>query len=477
MITVPVRYNGILPDMFATDRDVIVEGKVENGVFHAKTLLTLPVQVRVRPVQGERRGSRGGGPARSPRAGGGRRSSMSEIGRLGSSRLRRRSVGVLASVLGALRRDERLIASGKRRVRLLGADRHRGRRPAHFAAAARLQRRVRRLVPSSTLPTWYTIAALWGGNEGLAALVGFILAVCNAVVQVQNRDKNRDQMPWVTAHHADGRRVLPRPAGVHITDPFERAAVHAARGLGPEPAAAELLDDDPSAVALHRLRLDDGAVRVRDGGARHRQPLGDAWIRTTRRWALFSWFFLSLGNLFGAAWAYVVLGWGGYWAGDPVENAAFMPRLTATAYLHSVMIQEKKDMLKVWNMALVILTFGLTIFGTFLTRSGVISSVHSFTQSGMGPFMGFLLVILTIAIGLLIWRLPLLKSRNELSRSSHARGDFLLEQPDPGRHRVHPSSGAPSSRCPEWVAAASRSRSDRRSSTRSTRRWAWLWSS
>ncbi len=119
--------------------------------------------------------------------------------------------------------------------------------------------------------------------------------------------------------------------------------------------------------------------------------LGDAWIRTTRRWTLFAWFFLSLGNLFGAEWAYDVLGWGGYWAWDPVENAAFMPWLTCTAFLHSVMIQEKKNMLKVWNMVLVILTFSLTIFGTFLTRSGVISSVHSFTQSGLGPFfIGFL---------------------------------------------------------------------------------------
>ena len=136
--------------------------------------------------------------------------------------------------------------------------------------------------------------------------------------------------------------------------------------------------------------------------------LGDTWIRTTRRWAIFSWFFLTLGNLFGAAWAYVVLGWGGYWAWDPVENAAFMPWLTATAFLHSVTIQEKKDMLKVWNMVLVILTFALTIFGTFLTRSGVISSVHSFTQSGLGPFfMGFLLAMLALSLGLFLFHLPL----------------------------------------------------------------------
>jgi cytochrome c-type biogenesis protein CcmF len=155
--------------------------------------------------------------------------------------------------------------------------------------------------------------------------------------------------------------------------------------------------------------------------------LGDVWIRTTRRWALTSWFFLSVGNLLGGRWAYEVLGWGGYWAWDPVENAAIMPWFTATAYLHSVMIQEKKNMLKVWNMALVILTFALTIFGTFLTRSGVISSVHSFTQSGLGPyFMGFLILVIGVAVVLLVYRLPELKGENELDSLLSREAAFLL---------------------------------------------------
>jgi cytochrome c-type biogenesis protein CcmF len=153
----------------------------------------------------------------------------------------------------------------------------------------------------------------------------------------------------------------------------------------------------------------------------------DEWIRTTRRWTLLAWFFLSMGNLFGAEWAYLVLGWGGYWAWDPVENAAFLPWLTCTAFLHSVMIQEKKNMLKIWNMVLVILTFELTIFGTFLTRSGVISSVHSFTQSGLGPFfIGFLLATTGVAVGLLIWRLRQLKSENELDSVLSRESAFLL---------------------------------------------------
>ena len=119
--------------------------------------------------------------------------------------------------------------------------------------------------------------------------------------------------------------------------------------------------------------------------------VGDAWITITRRWTIVAWYFLSLGLLIGGWWSYHVLGWGGYWAWDPVENAAFMPWLTGTAFLHSVMIQERRRMLQLWNMALVILTFSLTLFGTFLTRSGVIASVHAFTQGSIGVFfLGFL---------------------------------------------------------------------------------------
>src|SRR5437879_3215986 len=155
--------------------------------------------------------------------------------------------------------------------------------------------------------------------------------------------------------------------------------------------------------------------------------LGDQWIRSVRRWSLFSWAFLSLGNMLGARWAYEVLGWGGYWAWDPVENAAFMPWLVSTAYLHSVMIQEKRDMLRVWNVVLVLLTFALTLFGTFLTRSGVISSVHSFTQSGLGPFfIGFLVFVLLVAGGLLAYRLPELRTRATMESFLSREAAFLF---------------------------------------------------
>jgi len=128
-----------------------------------------------------------------------------------------------------------------------------------------------------------------------------------------------------------------------------------------------------------------------------RKSASDSWIRFTRRWTLVAWAFLAVGLLLGGRWAYDVLGWGGYWGWDPVENAMLMPWLTATAFLHSVMIQERRGMLKVWNMVLIIVTYGLVIFGTFITRSGVIGSVHAFTKSALGPL--FFVFIATTLIG------------------------------------------------------------------------------
>lgn len=157
------------------------------------------------------------------------------------------------------------------------------------------------------------------------------------------------------------------------------------------------------------------------------RQLGDEWIKSTRRWTIFSWFFLTAGNLFGAQWAYVELGWGGYWSWDPVENASFMPWLTGTAFLHSVMIQEKRNMLKVWNMVLIVTTFLLTIFGTFITRSGLISSVHSFGESSLGYFfLVFLSIVAIFSLNLLLSRLDLLRSNNELDSFLSRESSFLF---------------------------------------------------
>jgi cytochrome c-type biogenesis protein CcmF len=278
---------------------------------------------------------------------------------------------------------------------------------------------------SSTLPTNYVVAALWGGQKGSLLFWTFMLSLFTVIVEWQNRERNRELMPWVTATLMT---VATFFLGLvtFITDPFERLPHPALEGSDLNPLLQNYW------MMIHPPSLYTGYVSASVPfafamAALASGRLGDQWIRTTRRWALFSWFFLSLGNLFGAMWAYEVLGWGGYWAWDPVENAAFMPWLVSTAYLHSVMIQEKKDMLRVWNMVLVLLTFALTIFGTFLTRSGVISSVHSFTQSGLGPFfIGFLLVAILVAGGLVTYRLPELRTAGTIESFFSREAAFLF---------------------------------------------------
>jgi len=278
---------------------------------------------------------------------------------------------------------------------------------------------------STTLPLAYTIAALWGGQAGSLLFWLLILTSMTAVVLLQNRYRNRALMPYVTAVLMVVSLFFLSML-VFVTPPFQRLAFVPPEGRDLNP----LLQNYWMTIHPPSLYVGYVACAVPYAFAMAALVTGrldDVWIRTTRRWTLLAWFFLSLGNLFGAEWAYTVLGWGGYWAWDPVENAAFMPWLTCTAFLHSVMIQEKKSMLKVWNMVLVILTFALTIFGTFLTRSGVISSVHSFTASGLGPyFIGFLALVLVVSIALLVWRLPLLRSENTLDSIVSRESAFLL---------------------------------------------------
>jgi cytochrome c-type biogenesis protein CcmF len=277
---------------------------------------------------------------------------------------------------------------------------------------------------STTLPLRYTIAALWGGQKGSLLWWVFLLSVFAAVVHVQNRHRNRALMPYVTATLMSV-AVFFLALLVFVAPPFARGRpVLEGADLNPLLQNYWMIIHPPSLY----LGFISASVPFAFGiAALATGQLDDSWIRTTRRWAIFSWFFLSLGNLFGAKWAYEVLGWGGYWGWDPVENAAFMPWLTMTAYLHSVMIQEKKGMLKVWNMCLVLLTFALTIFGTFITRSGVISSVHSFTQSGLGPFfVAFLIIVIGVSLALLVNRLPQLRSENTLESFVSRESAFLF---------------------------------------------------
>ncbi len=156
--------------------------------------------------------------------------------------------------------------------------------------------------------------------------------------------------------------------------------------------------------------------------------LDDGWLRAVRRWTMMSWLFLTVGLTLGALWAYEELGWGGYWGWDPVENAALLPWFTATAFLHSVMVQERRGMLKIWNVSLVITTFFLTIFGTFMTRSGVVQSVHAFGEDRELAvlFSMFMIFTLVVSFGLVIYRLPLLRSRNELDSWASREAAFLV---------------------------------------------------
>ncbi|MGO9059474.1 MAG: heme lyase CcmF/NrfE family subunit [Candidatus Binataceae bacterium] len=278
---------------------------------------------------------------------------------------------------------------------------------------------------STTLPTIYKITALWGGQQGSLLLWTLLLSVFTAIVAFQTRDRNSEIGPYALITLA---LVAVFFLGMlnFVTRPFDPMI----------PAPLEGTDLNPLLqnywMAIHPPSLYTGYVSTAVPfafacAALVTGKLDDGWIRSTRRWALFSWFFLSLGNMFGARWAYEVLGWGGYWAWDPVENAAFMPWLVMTAYLHSVMVQERKDMLKVWNLALIGLAFALTLFGTFITRSGVISSVHSFTQSGLGPyFLTFLLVVVVGYTALVCSRIKDLRSQAELESYLSREAAFLF---------------------------------------------------
>jgi cytochrome c-type biogenesis protein CcmF len=274
-------------------------------------------------------------------------------------------------------------------------------------------------------PFYYRITALWGALEGSIILWTWMLSLYTLIVVVQYRRRQPDFYPWVLsvmlAIAAFFLLVMTIPA-----PPFQRLSPVPADGRGLNP----LLED--TGMITHPVALYLGFTGFTVPFAFALAALitgrtGDEWITITRRWTIIAWYFLSLGLLIGGWWSYHVLGWGGYWAWDPVENAAFMPWLTGTALLHSVMIQERRRMLKLWNLALIILTFALTIFGTFLTRSGIIGSVHAFTQGSIGQFfLGFLALVLLGSFSLLAWRLDRLKAQGELDSVVSRESVFLL---------------------------------------------------
>ncbi len=278
---------------------------------------------------------------------------------------------------------------------------------------------------SRELPLFYKLSAFWGGQQGSLLLWAWLLSVFTVAVLLIYQKKNLPTLPHVIAILM-AILLFFNVLLLFVAPPFALLDRVPANGAGLNPLLQH------PAMAIHPPLLYLGYVGMAVPlafalGALLSGHLDDSWVKNVRRWTLIPWFFLTMGIMLGARWAYVELGWGGYWAWDPVENASLMPWLTGTAFLHSIMIQEKKGMLKIWNMVLIILTFELCIFGTFITRSGIISSVHAFAQSGIGPMFGvFLVTTAAFSIWALVRRLPNLRAKNQMESIISRESTFLM---------------------------------------------------
>src|SRR5574341_843766 len=336
-------------------------------------------------------------------------------------------------------------------------------------------------VTDRAMPTYLKVTALWGGQAGSLLFWSWLMSSFTAAAMLRNWERQRYLMPYVigasmgtlaffillvTFWENPFARYWQYPNGEVLAGMFGPSALlsgisTALIGLGeklpgllgiifkglvpfaPPPGSLSLLGEIPDGQGLNPLLRHPGMIihppmlylgfvsfvipYAFAMAALIARRTDDEWIRTTRRWTLVGWLFLSLGLILGGRWAYDVLGWGGYWGWDPVENAAFLPWLTATAFLHSVMIQEKRGMLKKWNMVLIILTYALVIFGTFLTRSGVLSSVHAFAQSAIGPsFFVFIGLTFVVSLTLLFREWDHLRSENQMDGLLSRESAFLL---------------------------------------------------
>ncbi len=277
---------------------------------------------------------------------------------------------------------------------------------------------------SANLPKIYTFTAFWAGQAGSLLFWALIMTLYSALAVFTNRSKNRHMMPWVTG--TLGVICLFFLMTICFgANPYERLDWIPPDGRGMNPQL-----QNPG-MAIHPPMLYLGLVATSVPfafaiGALISRRLDAEWLGAVRRWALLSWFFLTIGIILGMWWAYVELGWAGYWAWDAVENSSFLPWLTGTAFLHSIMIQEKRGMLRKWNVTLVVVTFLLSILGTFITRSGIIESVHAFAQSSVGNwFLGFLIVATVLTAYLVSTRLDDLQSKAELESMISREAAFL----------------------------------------------------
>ncbi len=334
---------------------------------------------------------------------------------------------VAASVAGARRRNSRLIESG------IGA----------FYTVAALMTVASGVIiyafvsgdysisyvqrySDSVQPLFYKITSYWGGLDGSVMFWVFLLSLFGSVAVKVNRERHRELIPYVVAVIGAVEMFFLFLMIIH-NNPFATYLTETptdGRGLNP------LLQNFYMAIHPPTMYLGFVGMTIPYAfgmAALFTGHLDDSWLRAVRRWTMFSWFFLALGLTLGMIWAYEELGWGGYWGWDPVENAGMLPFFTATAFLHSVMVQERRGMLRVWNVSLVIITFLLTIVGTFLTRSGVVQSVHAF---GEDPelaryFVIFMISTTVFSFGWVIYRLPLLKARHELDSWASKEAAFL----------------------------------------------------
>ena len=336
--------------------------------------------------------------------------------------------GIVTLGLGLRRRDPRLLRAGRQYVFVVLV----GALGAAFAMEVALVRHdfsLRYVAQNGSrhTPLLYTVASLWAALEGSILLWSLVLAgYLTAVVHHFRRRVADPLVGWATLV---GLVVAAFFFGLMLgpANPFRTiSGVIPTDGPGPNP----LLQNHPL-MAFHPPMLYLGFVGFTVPFAFAVAALitgrvGEGWLVETRRWTLFAWGFLSVGIVLGAWWSYAVLGWGGYWAWDPVENASFLPWLTATAYLHSVMVQDRRGMLRVWNLSLLLATFSLTILGTFLTRSGVLDSVHAFTESAIGPaLIGFFALIVVTAVGLIAWRGDRLRAPGSVDSPVSREGAFL----------------------------------------------------
>lgn len=278
-----------------------------------------------------------------------------------------------------------------------------------------------------SLDTFYKVSGLWSGQRGSLVFWVLLLSMFSAITSFGNRRKNREFMPYVAGTLLTIISFFLIVLLFADVNPFEKLEFVPAdgRGLNPQLQNYWMTIHPPTLYLGFTAFTIPFAFAI---SALLNGRLDARWLVLTRRWILLSWFFLANGIVFGMRWAYEELGWGGYWFWDPVENASLLPWLTATAFLHSIQIQENRGMLKVWNMGLVVLTFILTIFATFLTRSGLIESVHTFAQELKIAyiFLTFMSLVIVICVVLIVWRLPQLRSENQIQSFLSRESAFLF---------------------------------------------------